>query len=62
MQCRNFSQSKITLINGFLLPIWDRLPGDNVRIYRLETDTGERAIGRLVTQQQLINVYARLRP
>ncbi|MGB7242050.1 MAG: strawberry notch C-terminal domain-containing protein, partial [Sulfitobacter sp.] len=55
-----FRQSKITLINGLLLPIWDRLPADNMRIYRLETDTGERAIGRLVTQQQLIDVYARL--
>lgn len=31
-----------------------------MRIYRLETDDGERAIGRLVTQQQMINVYARL--
>ena len=55
-----FTTSTITLINGLLLPIWDRLPAENMRIYRLETDSGERAIGRLVTQQQMINVYARL--
>ena len=55
-----FSTSNITLISGLLLPIWDRLPADNMRIYRLETDTGERALGRLVTQQQMIDVYARL--
>lgn len=54
------SVSKLTLISGLLLPIWDRLPTDNMRIYRLQTETGERAIGRLVTQDQLANVYAAL--
>ena len=52
--------SRITLISGLLLPIWDRLPTDNMRIYRLQTHDGERAIGRLVTQDQLINVYSAL--
>ena len=55
-----FTTSKITLICGLLLPIWDRLPADNMRIYRLQTEDGERAIGRLVSQEQLNNVYARL--
>jgi len=55
-----FTTSKITLICGLLLPIWDRLPADNMRIYRLQTEDGERAIGRLVSQEQLFNVYARL--
>ena len=55
-----FTTSKITLICGLLLPIWDRLPADNMRIYRLQTEDGERAIGRLVSQEQLSNVYARL--
>ncbi len=67
-----FSTSKITLICGLLLPIWDKLPADNMRIYRLEAEDGsksktiandgstERAIGRLVTQDQLINVYTKL--
>lgn len=55
-----FTTSKITLICGLLLPIWDRLPADNMRIYRLQAEDGERAIGRLVSQEQLLNVYARL--
>jgi hypothetical protein len=55
-----FSVSKLTLISGLLLPIWDRLPTENMRIYRLQTDDGERAIGRMVTQDQLANVYAAL--
>lgn len=55
-----FTTSKITLICGLLLPIWDRLPADNMRIYRLQAEDGERAIGRLVSKEQLINVYARL--
>jgi hypothetical protein len=54
------SISKLTLISGLLLPIWDRLPTDNMRIYRLQTEDGERAIGRMVTQDQLANVYAAL--
>jgi hypothetical protein len=32
-----------------LLPIWKRLPGDTMRVYRLQTDAGERIIGRLVS-------------
>lgn len=55
-----FSVSKCTLVSGLLLPIWDRLPSDNMRIYRLQAEGGERAIGRLVTQEQLAVVYAAL--
>lgn len=55
-----FSTSKLTLISGLLLPIWDRLPADNMKIYRLETHDKERAIGRLITEQHLINVYKQL--
>lgn len=55
-----FTTSKFTMISGLLLPIWDRLPTDNMRIYRLETKDKERIIGRLVTQDQLIGLYNRL--
>jgi hypothetical protein len=43
-----------------LLPIWDRLPADNMRVYRFETDDGERVIGRLITPEALDRVYAGL--
>ncbi len=36
-----------------MLPIWDRLPAANMRVYRFETDDGERVIGRLVTPEAL---------
>jgi hypothetical protein len=40
-----------------LLPIWDRLPAENMRVYRFETDDGERVIGRLVTPEALARVH-----
>ena len=55
-----FSTSRLTIVSGLLLPIWDRLPEENCRVYRLQTDEGERVIGRMVTVEQLGTVYARL--
>jgi hypothetical protein len=64
-----FSESAFHVITGLLLPIWDRLPADNMRVYRFETDRacpracqgqdpgGERVIGRLVTPEALDCVY-----
>jgi C-terminal domain on Strawberry notch homologue len=52
-----FSESAFHIITGLLLPIWDRLPADNMRVYRFETDDGERVIGRLVTPEALARVY-----
>ncbi|HVB16741.1 MAG TPA: methylase, partial [Stellaceae bacterium] len=47
-------------ITGLLLPIWDRLPAENMRVYRFETDDGERVIGRLVTPEALDRLYQSL--
>jgi len=44
-----FTDSNIRVVTGLLLPIWKRLPNDSMRVYRLETDDGERVIGRLVS-------------
>ena len=59
-QVPEFSESEFHIITGLLLPIWDRLPAENMRVYRFETDDGERVIGRLVTPEALASVYESL--
>ncbi|MFC0808980.1 strawberry notch-like NTP hydrolase domain-containing protein [Ensifer sp. P24N7] len=59
-QVPEFSTRRITLISGLLLPIWNRLPEENCRVYRLETHDGERILGRLVTTDQLSTVFRSL--
>ncbi|MGL4525717.1 MAG: strawberry notch-like NTP hydrolase domain-containing protein [Aestuariivirga sp.] len=43
-----FTDSTIHMVTGLLLPIWTKLPNETMRVYRLQTDTGERIIGRKV--------------
>lgn len=44
-----FTTSTIYLVTGLLLPIWRRFPEANARVYRLQTDEGERIIGRMLS-------------
>ena len=44
-----FTDSEIHIVAGLLLPIWKRLPNESSRVYRLQTDTGERIVGRKVS-------------
>lgn len=48
-QVPEFTDSTIHIVSGLLLPIWKRLPTDSPRVYRLQTDSGERIVGRKVT-------------
>lgn len=47
------------LITGAILPIWDRL-GGSTRVVRLQTDSGERYIGRVVPKSALVATLKKL--
>ena len=53
-----FSNSTIHVVAGLLLPIWKRLPDESTRVYRLQTDAGERIIGRRVSPAWAANAVA----
>jgi hypothetical protein len=44
-----FSEVHAAHRGGLLLPIWKQLPQDETRVYRLQTDDGQRIIGRRVS-------------
>ena len=49
----DFSTSTFHLVTGLLLLIWRRLPESNARVYRLQSDDGERVIGRMLSQIEM---------
>lgn len=53
-----FTESTIHVVAGLLLPIWKRLPNESTRVYRLQTDMGERIIGRKVSAAWVANVFS----
>lgn len=57
-----FTESAIHIVAGLLLPIWKRLPKESTRVYRLQTDAGERIIGRKVSSAWVANALLGERP
>ncbi|WP_271589154.1 strawberry notch-like NTP hydrolase domain-containing protein [Bradyrhizobium sp. CCBAU 53415] len=53
-----FTESTIHVVVGLLLPIWKRLPNESTRVYRLQTDAGERIIGRKVSAAWVANAVS----
>ncbi|PIT04415.1 methylase [Bradyrhizobium nitroreducens] len=53
-----FTESTIHIVAGLLLPIWKWLPNESTRVYRLQTDAGERIIGRKVSAVWVASVLA----
>ncbi len=51
-------ESRFWLAAGLLLPVWDRLPAEAMRVRRLRTDDGEALIGRVLDVGQVRAVRA----
>jgi predicted RNA methylase len=48
-----YSTSRIFIVSGLLLPVWEAMLRTDPKVYRVDLDNGERLIGRKVTAQQI---------
>ena len=47
------ARDRVHLVTGLLLPVWDKLPGDYIRVTRIATGDGRSVIGREVSELDL---------
>ncbi len=52
--------SRFWLVSGLLLPIWDRLPDETMRVRRLLADDGEHLVGRVLGPAEVSEFRAAL--
>jgi len=55
-----FRTNNLHLIGGTVLPVWDKLPSENVRIYRVLTTDGDMLIGRVIPEDMIDATLDRL--
>ena len=48
-----YEETRIWLVTGLLLPIWNRLPTEDMRVRRATTDGGEPMVGRMLTMGEV---------
>ena len=49
----DYEETRFWLVTGLLLPIWHRLPSEDMRVRRVTTDDGEPLVGRLLTMGEV---------
>ena len=52
-------ESRFWLAAGLLLPVWDRLPLENMRVHQFTADDGKALIGRVLDAEQVRAAHAR---
>ncbi|MEX0408726.1 strawberry notch family protein [Aquibium sp. LZ166] len=55
-----FTTSTFHIVTGLLLPIWRRLPDHDCQVYRIQTDAGERIIGRHIAPTVVPTMFRNL--
>lgn len=55
-----YTTENIHLIGGVVLPVWNKLPTENVRIYRMLTDKGDMLIGRVIPENMIDETLKRM--
>lgn len=55
-----FTQTRLHMLTGTLLPIWNRLPTDNTRVMRVVASDGRQYLGRVIAPTQIDGVLRNL--